>query len=110
MMPPTPFTSSVAPIRSGATSSTLRAKKARFSGRPSLVLAGLVLASLVPASLVPASFALAGLGTTRPGEMRLGGIPGDPQGQMGQKRRRGCQYAKARGPTSRAVAIPPQAD
>src|SRR5450756_2659335 len=105
MMPPTPFTSSVAPIRSGATSSTLRAKKARFSGRPSLVLASLVLASLALASLV-----LAGLGTTRPGEMRLGGIPGDPQGQMGQKRRRGCQYAKARGPTSRAVAIPPQAD
>src|SRR5262249_10152922 len=34
MMPPTPLTSSVAPIRSGATSCTLRPKKARFSFLP----------------------------------------------------------------------------
>src|SRR6185312_16214061 len=50
MMPPTPLTSMVAPIRSGATSCTLRPKKARLSGLPRagaftafLVLGGIVI-------------------------------------------------------------------
>src|SRR5439155_3727030 len=37
MRPPTPSTSSVTPIKSGATSCTLRAKKLRLSTRPRVV-------------------------------------------------------------------------
>src|SRR5215831_17972568 len=40
MRPPTPSTSSVTPIRSGATSCTLRAKKLRLSKRLARVVAG----------------------------------------------------------------------
>src|SRR3954470_14628526 len=37
ILPPTPSTKRVAPIRSGATSWTLRAKKSRFNIRPGVV-------------------------------------------------------------------------
>src|SRR5436190_23999950 len=40
MRPPTPSTSSVTPMRSGATSCTLRAKKLRLSNRLARVVAG----------------------------------------------------------------------
>ncbi len=85
MMPPTPSTSSVAPIRSGATSSTLRAKNARLSGLPSSGRAGL---GVVGNAVLSHSGKVG-----KRVEMRFGG-----------------RYAKASRPAKRAVAIPPQAD